>query len=62
MALVRRMSVSAEISYEPILPQFGGSNYQALQVMQLEKGMKDSKQAKIVAKQKLLQKNLRISK
>ena len=51
-------SVSAEISYEPILPQFGGSNYQALQVMQFEKGIADSKQAKIVAKQRELDREI----
>lgn len=45
-------SVSAEMSYKPILPQFGGSNYQALSIMQFEKGLADSIQSKKEALQR----------
>ena len=45
-------SVSAEMSYKPILPQFGGGNYQALSIMQFEKGLADSIQSKKEALQR----------
>ena len=41
--------VSAEMTYSPTLPQFGGGNGQALGVVQFEKQQIDSRRAKRVA-------------
>jgi hypothetical protein len=39
----------AEVSYSPVLPQFGGSNGQALVYLQYEKQLSDAREAKAQA-------------
>ena len=41
--------VSAEMSYSPMLPQFGGGNVQALDILKFEKQGADSQKARIAA-------------
>lgn len=47
----------AEMSYAPRLPQFGGSNYQALSIMQFEKGLTDSIKSKKEALQREIERD-----
>ena len=58
MIILLSQSGSAELSYSPLLPQFGGSNFQALSVMQFEKGMVDSKRAKEEAARREVEREL----
>ncbi|AUJ63284.1 hypothetical protein B9057_02610 [Aestuarium zhoushanense] len=48
----------AELSYTPVLPQFGGTNGQALTYLQFEKQMQDAELARIAAEEAAIQREL----
>ena len=43
------MPANAEMTYKPMLPQFGGNNLQALDILKFEKAGSDAEKARIAA-------------
>ena len=55
LALILASPGRAEVSYSPVLPQFGGNNGQALSYLQFEKQMRDAEIAKAESVERAIQ-------